>query len=215
MGQILANNYATISGTIAEELTFSYEFYGEKFYSSYIVSKRRSGAEDRIPITISERICGFDKVSVGNFASVTGTFRSFRKKEDNKRHLYLSLFVEKIEVFNTKSGEYVNKIHLDGYICKETLYRVTPRKREITDAFVAVNRPYQKSDYIPCIAWGRNARFVGNLNVGDHISLDGRIQSREYQKKLESGEVETRTAYEVSAFRIILVEESEVEDESK
>lgn len=209
MGQILANNHATVSGTIAEELTFAYEYYGEKFYNSFIVSKRRSGAEDRIPITIPERICGFDKVSVGNFVSVTGTFRSFYKREDNKRHLYLTLFVETIEVFNTKIGEYVNEIHLDGYICKETLYRVTPRKREITEAFIDVNRNHQKSDFIPCISWGRNARFVGNLKVGDHISLDGRIQSREYQKKLENGEAETRTAYEVSAFRIILIEEME------
>lgn len=208
MGQILANNHATVSGTIAEELTFAYECYGEKFYNSYIVSKRRSGAEDRIPITISERICGFDKVSVGNFVSVTGTFRSFLRKEDNKKHLYLSLFVDKIDADN-KIGEYVNAIHLDGYICKETLYRVTPRKREITDVFIAVNRPCQKSDYIPCIVWGRNAQFAGNLNVGDHISLDGRIQSREYTKKYENGEVETRTAYEVSVFRIILIEERE------
>lgn len=209
MGQILANNHATVSGTIAEELTFAYGDYGKKFYSSYIVSKRRSGAEDRIPITISERVCGFDKVSVGAFVSITGTFRSFNGKDENKRHLYLSLFVEKIEVFDTKSGEYVNGIHLDGYICRETVYRLTPRQREITDVFIAVNRPYQKSDYIPCIVWGRNARFAGNLKVGDHISLDGRIQSREYTKKYENGEAETRTAYEVSVFRIILIEEME------
>lgn len=209
MGQILANNHATVSGTIAEELTFAYGDYGKKFYSSYIVSKRRSGVEDRIPITISERVCGFDKVSVGDFVSITGTFRSFNGKDENKRHLYLSLFVETIEVFDAKIGEYVNEIHLDGYICRETAYRITPRQREITDLFIAVNRSHQKSDYIPCIAWGRNARFVGNLKVGDHISLDGRIQSREYQKKLESGEVETRTAYEVSVFKIILLNEKE------
>lgn len=209
MGQILANNCATVSGTIAEELTVAYEYDGEKFYNSFIVSKRRSGAEDRIPITIPERICGFDKVSVGDCVSVNGTFRSFNGKDENKRHLYLSLFVEKIEVLENKIWEYVNGIHLDGYICRETVYRLTPRQREITDVFIAVNRPYQKSDYIPCIAWGRNARFAGNLKVGDHISLDGRIQSREYTKKHESGEVETRTAYEVSVFKIILLNEKE------
>ena len=186
------------------------EIYKEKFYTSNIIVRRLSGVFDSIPVMVSERLIDISKDYTDCTILVTGQFRSYNKHEGDKNRLLLSVFAREIS-FNEEIIEEhnLNDISLDGYICKAPIYRETPLGREITDIMLAVNRPYGKSDYIPCICWGRNARFVGQLEVGAHVRISGRIQSREYQKKLEDGDVETRTAYEVSASKVDLVEEEE------
>lgn len=197
MGKILENNNVTICGTLIGEFQFDHEVCFEKFYKSCIVCKRLSGAEDIIPITVSDRLLNVNMLWTGMKVRIFGSFRSYNKHTEDGIHLILTVFVDEIVcVENDEPDE--NEIHLSGYICKETSYKETPLGKEITDMLIAVNRNYGKSDYIPCICWGRNARFASDLNAGDRISIDGRIQSREYPKRLEDGEVETRTAYEVS-----------------
>ncbi len=193
------NNMVYLRGEIATEKVFSHEVYGEGFYEMNVKVKRLSGQEDVLPVTISERLIEKESLAVGTMLSAVGQFRSYNKLVDGKSKLMLTMFVREIvdENFSTNP----NNIVLSGYICKAPTYRTTPFNREICDLLVAVNRAYNKSDYIPCIAWGRNARFVKNLAVGEKIALAGRIQSRLYQKKTDD-EVKTLTAYEVSISKI-------------
>ena len=146
-------------------------------------------------------------IQVGNVISIKGQFRSYNKSDDTKSHLMLTVFVR--EVTTEQKDMPTNIIEINGFICKSPIYRTTPFKREICDVLIAVNRAYNKSDYLPCIAWGRNARFIKDAAVGDKVNLVGRIQSRVYQKKLEDGNVEDRVAYEVSVGRITLDNENE------
>ena len=206
----IENNKVTVGGKVVGEFTYSHEMYGEKFYLFDILLRRLSGAYDVIPVMVSDRLMDVGKDYTDCNILVTGQFRSYNKHEEVSTKLILSAFAREItflEEIDDKQN--VNSISLDGYICKEPKYRETPLGREIADVLLAVNRPYGKSDYIPCICWGRNARFVGQLDIGTHVRISGRIQSREYQKKLEDGNVETRTAYEVSVSKIELVEEEE------
>ena len=214
MGRTIANNNVTVSGIIAREFQFSHEVYGEKFYISTVESKRTSGVCDFVPITVSERLVDVDASWVGQKVKLSGSFRSYNKHTKTGNHLILSVFVDEISCVDDAERD-ENEIHLDGYICKEVQYRETPLGREIADVLLAVNRPYGKSDYIPCICWGRTARFASGLSVGTMLSLDGRIQSREYLKRLDEETVETRVAYEVSAQEFHVVKESEAEDESR
>ena len=132
-----------------------------------------------------------------------GQFRSYNRHEENKNKLVLSVFVREVNLLESEDEiQRPNSIFLDGYICKEPVYRKTPLGREIADLLLAVNRPYGKSDYIPCICWGRNARFAESFAIGGHIQLWGRIQSREYQKKIDENEYEKRIAYEVSVSKM-------------
>ena len=202
------NNQVTIEGEISGEFVFSHEIFGERFYMIDISTRRLSGACDAIPVTISERLIDVTQNYIGQYVCVHGQFRSYNKHDDTKVRLILSVFAQEIE-FVEKLLEDTNQIYLDGYICKEPTYRKTPLGREIADVLVAVNRPYGKSDYIPCIAWGRNARFAGGLEVGSHLQVCGRVQSREYTKKIGEDEVERRVAYEVSVSKIDLVEDEE------
>lgn len=214
MGRTIENNSVTVSGIIASDFQYSHEVYGEKFYISTLESKRTSGASDCIPITVSERLVNVSAAWCGQNVEILGTFRSYNKHTETGNHLILSVFVDEINcVDNFDRDE--NEIHLDGYICKEVQYRETPLGREIADVLLAVNRPYGKSDYIPCITWGRNARYASGLDVGTRIRITGRVQSREYLKRFEDDSTETRVAYEVSAKEICVVEESEAEDETK
>ena len=190
------SNKVFIRGEILSSAIFSHEIYGEGFYEMEVKVNRLSGQSDIIPVTISERLMQEKDLQVGSTISAIGQFRSYNKLVDGKSKLMLTVFVR--EVIDTDETKNPNNIVLSGYICKEPVYRTTPFNREISDVLIAVNRAYNKSDYIPCIAWGRNARFVKNLNVGDFITISGRIQSREYQKKYSETDIRTLTAYEVS-----------------
>lgn len=200
------NNRVTLKGEIVEEFKFSHSVRGEKFYETKISTERLSGAKDILPILVSDRLVAVDDEWTGQCTRVSGSFRSHNKSYGERTRLILQVFAEEIEVIED-GGYSLNEIELEGYICRETTYRETPQGREISDALIAVNRRYGKSDYIPCIAWGRNARFVDGLSVGDHVRLEGRIQSREYTKKIGEDEYEERVAYEVSISSIELVEE--------
>ena len=202
------NNQAHIHGTILEEPKFSHNILGEGFYDLKLQVPRLSEEFDTIPVTISERL--LNGANMGDFLSIDGQFRSYNKQLDGKSKLVLTLFAKELVDFDEDQNS--NTISLSGFICKPPIYRTTPFGREICDVLVAVNRAYNKSDYIPCIAWGRNAKFVKNLNVGDKINLTGRIQSREYQKKHEDDSVETKTAYEISIASIYLDEDDSIED---
>ncbi|MGN1258821.1 MAG: single-stranded DNA-binding protein [Christensenellales bacterium] len=197
------NNLAHVSGTITEEPKFSHNILGEGFYDLKLSVPRLSEEYDTIPVTISERL--INDLKLGDSLSIDGQFRSYNKLEDGKSKLILTLFAK--ELVDEDTAQNTNSINLVGYICKPPIYRTTPFGREICDCLIAVNRAYNKSDYIPCIAWGRNARFVKNLAVGEKISLTGRIQSRNYQKKLEDESIEVRTAYEISISSISLLDE--------
>ena len=193
------NNRVYIHGEIFSEARYSHEVFGEGFYEFFVKVLRLSGQADVLPVTVSERIMT-DDMKPGAELSALGQFRSYNKLEGGRSRLMLTVFVR--ELLPCPQGKNPNSIVLSGYICKPPVYRTTPFSREIADLLVAVNRSYNKSDYIPAIAWGRNARFVKNLAVGDKIALSGRIQSREYQKKREDGSFVTMTAYEVSVSKL-------------
>lgn len=216
--KIIENNRVTISGEIISEFEFSHEVYGEKFYTAYLSTERTSGTADVIPIMASDRLVDVAKDWLGQSVRICGQFRSYNKHDDNKNKLLLSVFARDFEVLGD-DGEVrlygKNFISLDGYICKEPVYCKTPLGREITDVLLAVNRPYRKSDYIPCIFWGRNAIFVSGLEAGTHISIEGRIQSREYQKRISDTDTEAKTAYEVSVGKINVIEETEDNADAK
>lgn len=214
MNREIKNNQVTLSGEIVENFKFSHEVYGEGFYTAMLASERTSGKKDIIPIMVSDRLVDTSADWTGRFVKVSGQFRSYNTREDRKNHLVLSVFVREFEEFEELpfSDNYSNSISLGGYICKQTNYRKTPLGREIADILLAVNRPYGKSDYIPCICWGRNARFAGGLEVGTRLQIEGRIQSREYQKRISDDEYETRTAYEVSVSRLEVVKDEQSED---
>lgn len=196
----LANNRVFLSGEVLTPPAFSHEVFGEGFYEFMLSVLRLSNQCDVLPVTVSERLLGEARITIGKRISVSGQFRSYNKLYENHSKLMLTVFARTIEEYDDELNP--NTIELDGYICKKPMYRTTPFKREICDILLAVNRAYNKSDYIPCIAWGRNARFVNTLEVGQHIGLSGRIQSREYLKQLGDGRQETRTAYEVSVSRL-------------
>lgn len=201
------NNKVYICGEIVSEAKFSHEVYGEGFYEFYVRVMRLSGQADILPVTISERLIKGSDLKIGSMLSAVGQFRSYNKLEGGRSRLMLTVFVR--ELVEAGEGKNPNGIVLSGYICKPPIYRTTPFNREIADLLLAVNRAYNKSDYIPCIAWGRNARFVQNLKVGDRVALSGRIQSREYQKRLSEEETVTMTAYEVSISKLAAFEEGE------
>lgn len=219
MNRETKNNRAALSGEIVSNFEFSHELFGEGFYTAMLASERMSGQKDIIPIMVSERIADVKSDWAWRFVKVSGQFRSYNKHEDSGNRLILSVFVTEFEEFEELpfSDNYSNRIFLDGYICKPPTYRKTPLGREIADILLAVNRPYGKSDYMPCIAWGRNARFAEGLEVGARLQVFGRIQSRIYHKKMENGEPEPieRTAYEVSISKMETVEESEESEDEQ
>jgi single-stranded DNA-binding protein len=201
------NNKVFISGEIITEAEFSHEVYGEGFYEMNVLVKRLSGQGDVLPVTISERLIADKDLKVGVTINAMGQFRSYNKLINGKSKLMLTVFVR--ELFDYATVKNPNSIVLSGYICKPPVYRTTPFNREIADILIAVNRSYNKSDYIPCIAWGRNARFAKNLAVGEKIAIAGRIQSREYQKRISEDDVKILTAYEVSISKLSAYENAE------
>ena len=219
----LENNYLTLVGKVTGEKEFSHEIYGERFYIFKLGIPRLSGNQDMIPITISERLIGEDTLTEGKKLLVKGQFRSYNSYENEKNRLILTVFAKDVIEVEEKEEEeeneivrkdtITNEVVLVGYICKKPIYRQTPFGREISDLLLAVNRAYNKSDYIPCIAWGRNARFCQNLEVGSQVKIVGRVQSRMYEKKYEDGTIQTRIAYEVSVGSLEVIEEKTIENE--
>lgn len=195
-------NKVFLTGEILSQPIYSHEMFGEGFFETTIAVKRLSDQVDVLPITISERLIAEKDIKVGDNVTLYGQFRSYNKIVDGKSRLMLTVFVREVLDYDPDSNP--NAIELIGFICKPTVYRTTPFNREICDLLVAVNRAYNKSDYIPCIAWGRNARFVKYLTVGEQVAVYGRIQSREYQKKVGDEQFVTKTAFEVSVSRIVV-----------
>ena len=231
----LENNYLTLVGKVTSEKQFSHEIYGERFFTFDLSIPRLSGNADIIPVTVSERLLTDDMMTMGTKLLIKGQFRSYNSYENEKNKLILTVFAKDIEKLedeteNSESSEVnefvkkdmvTNEVVLIGYICKKPIYRQTPFGRQIADILLAVNRAYNKSDYIPCIAWGRNAKFCQNLEVGTEVKIVGRIQSRNYEKKYEDGTVVKKVAYEVSIGSLEVIkdvdnnEEVESSDEEK
>ena len=205
--KLFENNQVTMIGEIVSEFEFSHEVYGEGFYLVDISVSRLSDSVDYIPLMVSERLVDVTQSYIGETISVSGQFRSYNRHEEKKNRLILSVFVRELEFVDEIEDDIKsNQIYLDGYICKEPIYRKTPLGREIAALLVAVNRSYGKSDYIPCICWGRNARYASSFEVGSHVEVYGRIQSREYIKKIGEEQTEKRVAYEVSVNKIEFLE---------
>ena len=206
--KVIENNQVVVMGEIVSDFVFSHEIFGEGFYMVDVNVPRLSESSDIIPLMVSERLLNVQEDYKGLNVMVQGQFRSYNRHEERKNRLVLSVFAREIEfVDETPESSKTNQIYLDGYICKEPIYRKTPLGREIADLLLAVNRPYGKSDYIPCICWGRNARFASNFSVGTRCEIWGRIQSREYMKRISDDDAEKRVAYEVSVSKLELVEE--------
>lgn len=205
--KLFENNQVSMMGEIVSEFQFSHEVFGEGFYMVELAVNRLSNYSDYIPLMISERLIDTEQDYTGQLIRVSGQFRSYNRHEEKKNRLVLSVFVSELEFLDEiDENEKTNQIFLDGYICKEPIYRKTPLGREIADVLLAVNRSYGKSDYIPCICWGRNARFASGFTVGSHIQIVGRVQSREYVKRIDEENVEHRVAYEVSVSKVDLLE---------
>lgn len=202
MENYIANNRAEVMGRVADELVFSHEIYGEKFYTFTLKIPRLSGISDDVKIMVSDRLLTDISLCVGDDIEVEGQFRSYNSYENGDNRLILTVFAKDLRYAGITEEKNPNSLYLNGFICKPPVYRTTPFGREITDLLVAVNRSYNKSDYIPVIAWGRNARFCKSVNVGDNIKIWGRIQSRVYQKHISEDEVIEKTAYEVSVSRM-------------
>lgn len=205
--ELLSNNNVELWGKVVSSPQYSHQVADEKFYEFDLEVPRLSESCDIIPITISEKLM-LEKFQENDVIALNGQFRSYNKLFDGKSKLMLTVFVRELLPVDTEKNP--NKITLKGFLCKEPIFRTTPFKREITDILLAVNRAYNKSDYIPCIAWGRNARFVKNLPVGTKLEIEGRIQSREYQKKLSEEEVVNKVAYEISISKANILEREKI-----
>ncbi|HHU70812.1 MAG TPA: single-stranded DNA-binding protein [Clostridiales bacterium] len=201
--KVFDNNQVSVAGEVVSEFTFSHDVFGEGFYIIEVQVSRLSNSYDIIPIMVSERLTNVNEDCIGKYVIVLGQFRSYNRHEENRNKLVLSVFAREVNFMDELPEEAKpNHIFLDGFVCKPPIYRKTPLGREIADVLLAVNRPYGKSDYIPCICWGRNARFAETFTVGGHVQIWGRIQSREYQKKISDTEFEKRVAYEVSVSKL-------------
>ena len=218
----LENNHLVLVGKVTSDKRFSHEIYGEKFYIFDLAVPRLSGNADIIPITVSERLLSINELKIDSKITVEGQFRSYNSYENERNKLVLTVFAKDIKFEENQESEIEvskdvvsNEVILNGYICKKPIYRQTPFGREISDLLLAVNRAYNKSDYIPCIAWGRNARFCQNIPVGTEVKVIGRVQSRTYEKKHEDGTVETKVAYEVSVSSLEVVKNEEDSKESE
>ena len=220
---LLENNHLVLVGKVTSDKTYSHEIYGEKFYIFDLEVPRLSSAVDIIPITVSERLLTDLNLEIGTKLSIEGQFRSYNSYQNERNKLILTVFAKDIveikdepkieDSEEEKKDAVTNEVTLSGYVCKKPIYRQTPFDREISDLLLAVNRAYNKSDYIPCIAWGRNARFCQNMEVGTEVKIVGRVQSRKYEKKFEDGTSETRIAYEVSISSMEIIDKKDEKSE--
>lgn len=209
MNNMMNNNIVAVTGTVVTGLEFSHEVLGEKFYTMTVAVARKSETDDFLPVLVSERLVDITKNYVDEQVKIQGQYRSCNVHTETTHRLVLQIFAREFEVVSKEEWD-SNSIELNGFICKQPVYRTTPLGREICDVLVAVNRAYGKSDYIPCVVWGRNAKYLADQKIGAQISLSGRIQSREYVKKMDELHSETRTAYEVSVAKVEVVKEMEV-----
>ncbi len=211
----MSNNKLRLTGTVTERPVYSHEVCGEEFYETKLSVPRLSGQEDVIPVTLSDRLLARTEVKPGAKISISGQFRSYNKLEGEHSRLLLTAFAR--EILPADDEVNPNTIEILGYICKPPVYRTTPFKREICDVLLAVNRAYNKSDYIPCIMWGRNARFIKDMPIGERLWVTGRVQSRIYTKCLSEDRSEERVAYEVSVSKILVGNkiEEELQEEKK
>lgn len=211
------NNQVTIEGRILDEIELHHTTHGEKIYLFTISSSRLNNeTTDDIPVEVSERVVDINEFSKGDFIRVLGQFRSYNQYDEESGRVRLRLFIFARDMEKCEEGESKkNNIHLMGYICKKPVFRTTPQGREISDVILAVNRMYKKTDYIPCIAWSRNARFLSRLEVGTKIDLDGRLQSRTYRKRITDEEYDTRTVYEVSVSSVQVVDKDAEEEKEE
>lgn len=208
------NNVVKIGGIVSSEAKLSHEIYGEKFYIFDVNVSRLSGADDKIPVIVSERLFDIETVKPGLIVDVEGQFRSYNQYNNERSKLMLSIFVKELKAVEDEDTiKAKNDVILNGFVCKKPIYRKTPLGREIADVLLAVNRAYNKSDYIPCIMWGRNAKFCENIPIGTNLKLDGRVQSREYEKKLEDGTSIKNLAYEVSVAKLEKCENNDENNE--
>ena len=211
--KVIENNQVTVMGEVISDFVFSHEIFGEGFYMVDISVKRLSDSYDIIPVMVSERLLDVNADYKGMYICINGQFRSYNRHEEHKNRLVLSVFAREVDFIDEmEESSKTNQIYLDGYICKEPIYRKTPLGREIADVLLAVNRPYGKSDYIPCICWGRNARYASQFKVGERCAVWGRIQSREYMKKLDEEHIERRVAFEVSVSKLEILDEGYPEE---
>ena len=206
--KVIENNQVTVMGEIVSGFTYSHQIYGEGFYMMDVKCQRLSESIDTIPVMVSERLVDVAADYRGYLVSINGQFRSYNRHEERRNRLVLSVFARELNfIEEMEESSKTNQIFLDGYICKPPIYRKTPLGREIADLLLAVNRPYGKSDYIPCICWGRNARYANGFAVGDRCVVWGRIQSREYMKKVDEENLEKRVAFEVSVSKLEMVDQ--------
>lgn len=194
-------NKIELCGTVVSKPLYSHKSYGEVFYHMELAIERKSGYSDNIPLIISERLIWDEEIPLGSYVSLIGQIRTYNEVIEGKNKLNIVAFVREFTIEEGESAD-INRVTLEGYLCKNPVRRVSPLGREICDIMLAVNRMYNKSDYIPCIAWGRNAAYAGGLDVGTRIKVGGRIQSREYKKKNEDGSMIEKIAYEVSIINI-------------
>lgn len=198
------NNRMTACGRLERAPELSHEVMNEPFYTGTLLVKRLSGAVDRLPVTLPGKLIAESGVPLDSLLLMTGQVRSYNKVIEGAGRLMITLFAQ--SVTPTNDNETLNRVELCGALCKPPVYRSTPFGREICDMMLAVNRAFGKSDYIPCIAWGRNAQYASRFHVGDHLRIGGRLQSREYQKLMDNGEYIVRNAFEVSAFTLDAVD---------
>lgn len=212
----MENNKVLLLGKVVSLPVLSHEVYGEKFYELKLEVKRLSQSFDVLPVIFSERLMLVDKITEGANLELSGQYRSYNNPaEEGKSKLVLMVFAREIRILDDAEPENKNEICLEGFVCKKPNYRQTPFGREISDLLIAVNRAYNKSDYIPCIAWGRNAKYCETFNVGEKIRVYGRVQSREYDKKLENGDVIKRVAYEISVAKLEKIEDEDKKEENE
>ena len=197
----MESNIAELCGAVLSELKFSHKTYGEIFYTFVLGIERRSGYIDEINIMVSERLIFENSPRINDFVEIKGQVRTYNELAEGRNKLNVVVFAKEI-CLSESFGYNENYVYLEGFLCKEPIKRTSPLGRDICDLMLAVNRMYNKSDYIPCIAWGRNAGYAESLGVGTKLSVEGRIQSREYRKKLEDGSSEVRKAFEVSIVKI-------------
>lgn len=207
MGKIAEANSAQLAGRVLTKPVFNHKIYGQAYYMIVLGILRRSGYEDKIRLIIPEMLLGGKSPGEGEFIEIKGQVRTYNREDEGRSRLEVTVFVKNMVYRHECDFRYENNVCIEGFICKKPVRRTSPLGREICDMMIAVNRPYNKSDYIPSIAWGRNAAYCGELKVGDKVMLEGRIQSREYRKYTDEGILEVRTAYELSAMLAEIVEE--------
>ena len=198
-------NSIELAGVLGDKIELSHTVYGEKFYSCFLDIKRLSNRTDSVPVTIPEKLLVQHRIKSGDCMRMEGQLRSYNyylKVDDlssnKKSRLVVTAFCKSILPYE----EDVNSVQLDGFVCKPPIYRVTPFGKHICDLLVAVNRSYSKSDYIPVIYWGENAKRASSLTVSSNIRVSGRLQSREYEKRKDDGDITVKTTYEVSGFEL-------------